>query len=230
MDKKSSQTMMSNTDQEIIRVITVDDHDIVLRGLAAGLSLFDDIDLVAEASDAARAIQLCRDLKPDVLVVDLLLADSSLSGIDVIRKVLLESAKTQVIALTHYSDSDLVCLALQAGAISYILKNVSINELAATIRRAYHGQSTLAPEAAHVLMNRTVGPQRESITLTHRERDILHLMVKGMSNPEIASHLTISRSTVKNHVSNILAKIGASTRTEAVVITLEHNLLNTSVS
>ncbi|MCC6616377.1 MAG: response regulator transcription factor [Anaerolineae bacterium] len=218
--------MPSNADKNVIRVITVDDHDIVLRGLAAGLALFDDINLIADASNAVQAIELCRNLRPDVLVVDLLLEQSSLSGIDVIRSVHQESANTQVIALTNYSESDLICLALEAGAISYILKNVTMDELVTAIRRAYVGQSTLAPEAAHVLMNRTVGTPRKPIALTRRERDVLQLMVKGLSNPEIANRLTISRSTVKNHVSNILAKIGASTRTEAVVITLEHNLLD----
>jgi len=222
--------MLSKADKTIIRVITVDDHDIVLRGLAAGLSLFDDIDLIAEASDGEQAIALCRELKPDVLVLDLRLTDSSLSGVDVIRKVVVDAPEIRIVALTNYSDSDLVCLALQAGAISYILKNVTIDELASTIRRASEGQSTLAPEAANVLMNRTVGIHSKHIALTNRERDVLQLMVKGMSNPEIANQLTISRSTVKNHVSNILAKIGASTRTEAVIIALEQRLLDRSGS
>lgn len=218
--------MLPNIDKKVIRVITVDDHDIILQGLSAGLSLFDDIDLAAQTSTAEDAVKLCRELKPDVLVLDLLLPTSNLSGIDVIREVQVNAPATRVIVLTNYSDSDFVCAALQAGAISYILKNVTIDELVSTIRRAAYGQSTLAPEAAQVLMNRTVGISHKHAALTNRERDVLQLMVKGMSNPEIARRLTISRSTVKNHVSNILSKIGASTRTEAVIITLEHKLLD----
>jgi NarL family two-component system response regulator LiaR len=131
-----------------------------------------------------------------------------------------------VIALTSFREDDLVQGALQAGAIGYLLKNISADELASAIRAAFAGRSTLAPEAAEVLIKATTTPaEAQQEGLTGRELEILQMMVSGESNPEIAERLVVSRSTVKFHVSNILMKLGATTRTEAVAIALQKGLV-----
>ncbi len=132
---------------------------------------------------------------------------------------------TQVIALTSYKDEDLVQQALEAGAIGYLLKDVSADDLAAAIRAAHAGKSTLAPEAAQVLIQTATRPPSPGHDLTVRELEVLQLMVSGQTNPEIAASLVVSPSTVKYHVSNILSKLGAASRTEAVAVALQNNLV-----
>lgn len=211
------------TGPDAIRVMIVDDHAVVRSGLSAFLLAFDDLEYVGDARGGAEAVQRCRDLRPDVILMDLVMPD--VDGAEATRRIKETCPDVQVIALTSYREDDLVQGALKAGALSYLLKNVSADELAAAIRAAYAGRPTLAPEAAQVLINAAREPAAAEDELTARELDVLRLLVRGESNPDIARQLFLSRSTVKFHVSNILMKLGAATRTEAVAMALQRRLV-----
>jgi NarL family two-component system response regulator LiaR len=205
-----------------IRVMVVDDHPVVRRGLEAVLRAYDDLLWVGEACDGPEAITLCQRLQPDVVLMDLLLP--TLDGVEAIRRIRRQSPQVQLIALTSVHDELWVQRALGAGAIAYLLKSATADELVAAIRRAHEGHATLGSEAAEALIHATLHePPFEA--LTSREREVLALMVKGLSNPAIARRLVVSRSTVKFHVSSILAKLGAGGRTEAVALALERHLV-----
>jgi NarL family two-component system response regulator LiaR len=200
----------------------VDDHAVVRSGLSAFLLAFDDLEYVGEATGGADAVRKCVALKPDVILMDLVMPD--VDGAQATRQIKETCPEVQVIALTSYKEDDLVQGALKAGALSYLLKNVSADELATAIREAHAGRPTLAPEAAQVLIKAATEPAQEE-GLTTRELEILTLMVRGDSNPDIAEKLFVSRSTVKFHVSNILMKLGAATRTEAVAMAVQRKLV-----
>ena len=205
----------------------VDDHAVVRSGLSAFLLAFDDLTCVGEAEGGADAVEKCRAARPDVVLMDLVMPE--VDGAEATRRIKEACPTVQVIALTSYKEDDLVQGALQAGAISYLLKNVSADELAGAIRAAHAGRSTLAPEAAEVLIRATTAPPAPAAAehgLTARELEILALMVGGESNPDIAGRLFLSRSTVKFHVSNILMKLDAGSRTEAVAIALQRGLVS----
>jgi len=205
-----------------IKVMIVDDHAVVRSGLSAFLLAFDDLEHVGDATGGADAVSKCISLRPDVVLMDLVMPD--VDGAEATRRIKEACPEVQVIALTSYKEDDLVQGALKAGALSYLLKNVSADELAGAIRAAYAGRPTLAPEAAAVLIKAaTESPEEDG--LTRRELEILELMVGGLSNPDIAEKLFVSRSTIKFHVSNILMKLGAATRTEAVAIALQRKLV-----
>ena len=205
-----------------IKVMIVDDHAVVRSGLSAFLLAFDDLEHVGDATGGADAVGKCVSLRPDVVLMDLVMPE--VDGAEATRRIKEACPEVQVIALTSYKEDDLVQGALKAGALSYLLKNVSADELAGAIRAAYAGRPTLAPEAAEVLIKAaTESPEEDG--LTRRELEILELMVAGESNPDIAEKLFVSRSTVKFHVSNILMKLGAATRTEAVAIALQRKLV-----
>jgi len=205
-----------------IKVMIVDDHAVVRSGLSAFLLAFDDLEHVGDATGGADAVGKCIALRPDVVLMDLVMPD--VDGAEATRRIKEACPEVQVIALTSYKEDDLVQGALKAGALSYLLKNVSADELAGAIRAAHAGRPTLAPEAAEVLIKAaTESPEEDG--LTRRELEILELMVTGSSNPDIAEKLFVSRSTIKFHVSNILMKLGAATRTEAVAIALQRKLV-----
>jgi len=206
-----------------IRVMIVDDHAVVRSGLSAFLFAFDDLEYVGEATGGADAVGKCVSLRPDVILMDLVMPD--VDGAEATRRIKETCPEVQVIALTSYKEDELVQGALKAGALSYLLKNVSADELANAIRAAHAGRPTLAPEAAQVLIRATTDPPGQEEGLTKRELDILRLMVAGESNPDIAAKLFVSRSTVKFHVSNILMKLGATSRTEAVAMALHRKLV-----
>jgi NarL family two-component system response regulator LiaR len=206
-----------------IRVLIADDHDIVRSGLSVLLDTFDDLELVADAGGGEEAIYLCKQHVPDVLLIDLMMP--GVNGVQAIQTIHASCPEIQIIALTNFKEEKLVHAALQAGAISYLLKNVSIDELANAVRAAYGGRATLAPEAVQALVSTATRPPEPGHDLTNREIEVLALIVEGMNNREIAEDLTISRSTVKNHVSSILSKLGVSNRAEAVVIALQHDLV-----
>lgn len=206
-----------------IDILIVDDHDIVLRGLEVSLATFDDITVVGNASSGYEAIAKCNQLKPDILLLDLMMPD--IDGIGVIEAIRDNALNMPVIVLTNFKDATLVQGALEAGATSYLLKNVSVEELGSAIRKAIRGKSTLAPEAAQVLITSMTKPKAEDFDLTDREIEVLHLLTTGISNREIAQRLVISSSTVKNHVSSIIAKLGVSSRTEAATKALKLNLI-----
>ncbi|HEX9030058.1 MAG TPA: response regulator transcription factor [Anaerolineales bacterium] len=210
------------TGQTPIRILLVDDHDMVRRGLAVFLLAYDDLVLVGEAANGAEALDKCAALGPDVVLMDLMMP--VMDGIAATRAIRTRYPDTQVIALTSFSEEKLVENALQAGAIGYLFKNVSVDDLAAAIRAARAGQPTLAPEATRVLIQKATRPAAPGQDLTDREREVLKLLVEGRSNPEIAEQLSLSRSTVKTHVSHILEKLGASSRVEVVTLAIRHKL------
>ena len=202
-----------------IRVLLVDDHRMVRSGLAAFLSAFDDLELVGEAEDGQQAVQLCSERSPNVVLMDLVMP--RMDGPAATRAIRERHPQIQVIALTSFEEEKLVQGVMEAGAIGYLLKSVSPDKLAEAIRDAHAGRPTLAPEAAQALIHAATRPPAPAYDLTPREQDVLKLMVEGLSNPEIADRLVIGRATVKFHVSNILGKLGASSRTEAVALALQ---------
>jgi len=208
----------------IIRVMIVDDHSVVRSGLSTFLMTYDDMEMVTEASNGEQAVNLCSKAHPDVVLMDLVMP--GMDGATATRKIREKCPEIQVIALTSFKERDLVQGALQAGAIGYLLKDVSANELANAIRAAFAGKPTLAPEAAEALIQATRHPAEEiGFDLTEREHEVLALMVEGLNNNQIAERLVISKSTAKFHVSSVLSKLNATSRTEAVATALKHNLV-----
>lgn len=211
------------TEDNPIRVLVVDDHAVVRSGLATFLHACDDLVLAGEASDGEEAVRRCSELRPDVVLMDLVMP--VMDGATATRAIREKCPHVQVIALTSFKEEDLVQGALEAGAIGYLLKNISGDELVTAIRAAHAGRPTLAPEAARALIHAATRPPAPGADLTGRELEILGLMVKGLNNSQIAERLVVSRSTVKFHVSNVLSKLGVASRTEAVAIALQHHLL-----
>jgi len=206
-----------------VRVMVVDDHAVVRSGLSAFLMACEDLEFVGEASGGLEAVRKCPELRPDVVLMDLVMPE--VDGSEATRLIREACPHVQVIALTSYKEEDLVQGALKAGAIGYLLKNVTADELANAIRAAHAGRPTLAPEAAEVLIRAATHRDEPGPGLTERELEILRLMVDGLSNPDIAKKLFVSRSTVKFHVSNILMKLGAASRTEAVSMAIHGQLV-----
>jgi NarL family two-component system response regulator LiaR len=206
-----------------IRVMLVDDHTMVRRGLVTFLNVYDDLELAGEAESGQEAIQLCAQLQPDVVLMDMVMPD--MDGATTTRLIRKQSPSIQVLALTSFKEEILVQSALQAGAIGYLLKDVSADELAQAIRAAHAGRATLSPEAAQALVHAASQPPAPEHNLTERERVVLTLMVEGLNNTQIAARLTVSPSTIKSHVSNILSKLDVVSRTEAVAFALRHKLI-----
>lgn len=207
-----------------IRVIVVDDHDMVRRGLAAFLDIQPDLELVGEATNGAQALPLCKRLQPDVVLMDLIMPE--MDGVTALQTIRAKWPEIQVIALTSFPEQELVQRALRAGAIGYLLKNVTVDELAGAIRAAHHGRATISPEATQALIQTAFQPPKPAAGLTSREAEVLSLLVEGLSNPEIADKLSVSRSTARAHVSNILTKLGADNRAEAVTLAFRHKLVS----
>lgn len=208
-----------------IRVMIVDDHDIVRRGLSMFLNGFDDLMLVGEAANGPDAIRTCNEVQPNIVLMDMMLPDTD--GVTLTRAIKAQNAAVKVVMLTSSKDADLIQAALQAGAIGYMLKNISVEEMVNTIRMAHAGKAVLAPEAAQVLINLASQPRNAplSYNLTERERTVLHLMVEGLNNQEIADQMFVSRATVKAHVSTILSKLGVQNRIEAVRLAVQQSLI-----
>ena len=207
-----------------IRVMLVDDHAVVRSGLATFLMTCDDMELVGEAESGEQALARCPLLKPDVVLMDLVMP--GMDGATATRRLREVCPDVQVIVLTSFKEQELVQGALQAGAIGYLLKDVTAAELASAIRAASMGKPTLAPEAAQALIQATRYPaEKVGFDLTEREREVLALMVEGLNNNQIAQRLVVSPSTAKFHVSSVLSKLGATTRTEAVAIALQNKLV-----
>lgn len=197
-------------------------------GLKFFLMAFNDLRLVGEAASGEEAISLCQELQPDVILMDLMMP--GMNGAETTRQIISHWPGVRIIVLTSFQEAELVQEALQAGAIGYLLKNVSADDLSNAIRTVYAGRPTLAPEATQALIEATIQPPPPGQDLTPRELDVLALMIKGKTNPEIATDLTIGLSTVKFHVSSILDKLGVSSRTEAVATAWEHQLVESSDS
>lgn len=207
-----------------IRVMIVDDHDMVRDGLRLMLETCDDLEVAGEARDGGAALMVCEREKPDVILMDLTMPDKD--GIEATKEILAKYPDIRIIVLTSFNSPGMVEKSLKAGAISYLKKNVSMDELAEAIRDAYQGKSTLSPEATEELISITVQPPQLGHDLTDREWDVLKLLVKGLHNRQIADQLHISSSTVKHHVSSILKKLCANNRSEAVVVALENDLVD----
>jgi NarL family two-component system response regulator LiaR len=212
------------TEADRVRVMIVDDHAVVRSGLAAFLQAFDDLELAGEAASGQDAVRVYQDMHPDVVLMDLMMP--GMDGAVATRTIRKQRPQTQVIALTSFREEELVQAVLQAGAIGYLLKSVSADELAAAIRAAHAGRPTLAPEVAQALIGVIMQPHGLGHDLTPREREVLALMIGGLSNTEIAERMVISRSTVKFFVSSILAKLGVTSRVEAVAIAVQRHLVN----
>jgi NarL family two-component system response regulator LiaR len=202
----------------------VDDHTMVRRGLATFLKVFDDLQLAGEAESGAAAIQLCGEILPDVILMDMVMPD--MDGAAATRAIRQQFPQVQVIALTSFKEGDLVKNALEAGAIGYLLKDVSADELVQAIRAAHAGRATLSSEAAQALVETANQPPPPGLDLTEREREVLSLMIEGLNNTQIAGRLSVSPSTVKSHVSNILSKLGVASRTEAVTLALRNRIVS----
>ena len=204
---------------ETISVLLVDDHQVVRQGVRAFLDALNDIKVVAEAESGEEAVRLSAEHVPDVILMDLLMP--GMDGVEATRKVKDVSPRTQVVVLTSYHQDEHIFPALQAGAISYILKDVEMVDLAEAIRQAAQGQATLHPRVASRVIKELHGPRRDELNpfveLTSRELDVLKLIANGLSNQDIADQLFISHNTVKGHVSNILSKLHLADRTQAAV-------------
>jgi NarL family two-component system response regulator LiaR len=209
-------------DTRTIRVMLVDDHNVVRSGLATFLRAYDDLTLVGEARNGLEAVSLCKRVTPDVILMDLMMPE--MDGIAATRAILADYPQVKIIAMTSFEEESLVQGVLAAGAISYLLKNVTAGELAKAIRDAVSGKSTLSPEAARVLIQSTRPSKEPAPDLTEREREVLNLVVQGKSNQQIAEALVISIATVKAHISSILSKLGVSSRAEAIAFAIKHKL------
>jgi two-component system, NarL family, response regulator LiaR len=212
---------------EAIRVLLVDDHAVVREGLRAFLELQDGLEVVGEAGDGEEAVALAEQLRPDVVLMDLVMP--KLDGVGAMRELRRRQPATRVIALTSFLDDERLLPAIQAGAAGYLLKDVRPAELARAVRTAYAGEAMLDPAAAARLVEAVAqgatpaaaAPER----LTRREHEVLELIARGRSNKRIAFELGIAEKTVKAHVGRLLAKLGVSDRTEAAVLAVREGLV-----
>ena len=211
------------TEQSIIRVMTVDDHEIMRGGIRFVLLAFDDLKLVAEARSGQEALQLCGETQPDVILMDMKMPN--MDGVATTQAIKNTFPDVQIVALTSYYESDLVQRVMQAGAVGYVLKDTSKDDLADAIRTARSGRTYLAPEAANALLDAPSKGQCLGADLTSRERRILALLTKGLSNTQIGVKLERSPFTVRHHVSRIIAKLGAANRAEAAALAVQHGLV-----
>jgi two-component system, NarL family, response regulator LiaR len=207
-----------------IQVLLVDDHNVVRSGLATFLKAFEDLKLVGEAKNGVEAIRFCRQVKPDVILMDLKMPE--MDGVAATQAILAEYPEIKIIAMTSFDEADLVHDVLAAGAIGYLLKNITAGELAKAIRDAASGKSTLSPEAARVLIQATRPTKQPTWDLTEREMDVLRLVVQGKSNQQIADAMVITLATVKAHVSNILDKLQVSSRSEAIAYAIKNKIVS----
>ena len=212
---------------EKIKVLIVDDHQVVRQGLRTFLELQEDILVVGEASDGLMAVEMVRELEPDVVLMDLVMPN--LDGIAATRQVRSMGVATKVITLTSFNENDKVFPSIQAGACSYLLKDVSPDDLVDAIQAAYRGETRLHPDITRKLMEKVtqpVKPHRESQVedLTERELEVVRLVARGCSNREIARELVISEKTVKTHVSNILSKLHLDDRTQLAIYAIKKDL------
>jgi two-component system, NarL family, response regulator LiaR len=211
------------SERKSIRILMVDEHAVVRSGLGAVLMTYDDMKLVGEANNGEEAVRMCQTLKPDVVLMDLMMP--VMDGVTATRLIHEKQPDIRIIALTSFGEREWVEGAFKAGATGYLLKTVSANELINAIKAAMEGKTSLSPEAAQVLVQGLKKPKADTVDLTEREREILSLLVEGLSNHDIAERLVVSQSTVKFHVSNVLSKLGVATRTEAVALALKNKMV-----
>lgn len=215
--------MAEDRGYKVIRVMIVDDHAMTRTGLKFFIKAFDDLEFVGEASSGEEGLALCAQTQPDVILMDMMMP--GLDGAQTIHLIRQRYPQVQIIALTSFQEDDLVERALKSGAIGYLLKNISAQELATAIRAAYTGHPTVAPEVTEVLVKATRQEAKPGRDLTEREQEVLTLLVEGLANAQIAERLVISQATVKYHVRGILSKLNAASRAEAVSLAWQHNLV-----
>ncbi|MCP4360439.1 MAG: response regulator transcription factor [Chloroflexi bacterium] len=210
-----------------IRLLIVDDHKVVRNGLKIFISLYDDIEIVGEAKNGRLALAQCAETHPDVILMDLMMP--VMDGPAAIRLIREQYPQIQIVALTSFEEEELVQQAMAAGAIGFLYKDVEEEELVGAIRAARAGKSVLALEAVQALVKQATKPLAPFTIdpLTEREREILTLMAQGLTNPQIAQELVISDSTVRFHTHNIFNKLQVQRRTEAVVVAMQNNLIDT---
>jgi NarL family two-component system response regulator LiaR len=213
------------SDRGPIRALSVDDHEIMRGGIHYLLLAVDDIELVGEARNGEDAIHLCETLHPDVILMDMRMP--GMDGIETTQLIRERYPGIQILALTSFEEEEMIQQAMQAGAIGYLQKGISIDELADAIRSAHAGKPTLSPEAFNVLVqSSTSQPQEPDFDLSERELQVLAMLVQGLSNPEISHRLVITEATVKFHVSNLLRKLDAANRTEAAALAIQYDLVS----
>lgn len=209
----------------MIRVLLVDDHGVVRRGLRGYLEMLDDIEVIGEADNGLTGVELSAELTPDVVLMDLVMP--KLDGIAAIGRIKAAQPQVQVVALTSFIEEEKVIAALEAGASGFILKDAEADDVAAAIRAAHNDEVHLDPEAARILAKgmRTRSAAPAVDPLTGRELEVLALVGRGLSNKEIATALGITERTARTHVSNILGKLGLASRTQAALYAVDHRLV-----
>lgn len=217
---------MGMVQDQKINIMIVDDHDMVRVGLKMSIEKNEGFHVVIQAKDGNEALELYQEYQPDVVLMDLLMSD--VGGVEATRRIIEVDPNAKIIALTSYDDDSLIHAAIEAGVISYLLKDISIQVLVHAIQAAYEGESVLAQQATQALMRATQG-KIPGYDLTPSELRVLKLVTNGLSNAEIAQELVISKSTVKKHVSKILGKLDVSNRAEAAVVAVKNSLINIDV-
>ena len=207
----------------IIRILLVDDHSMVRASLASFLDSFDDIDVVGQAHNGAAGVNACADLQPDVVLMDLIMPE--MNGVEAITHIRQQQPQVRILALTSFKEDTLVHDALRAGASGFLLKDDSTDQLVEAVRDVYAGKTVMTPEAMRALLNTPRPEDPAPSRLTERETEILKYLVQGLTNKQIADKLTLSIATIKFHVSSILAKLNATSRTEAVAIALQEGII-----
>lgn len=214
-----------------IRLLIVDDHAIVRRGMKALLTEIDGITVIGEATDGAEAIEQAAALKPDVILMDLMMPN--VNGIEAIQQISSEHADIGILALTSFASDDKVFPAIKAGALGYMLKNADLEELVAAIRQVHNGEPSLHPNIARKVLRELRQPQEERAPapeqLTARELEVLQLISKGMSNQEIANQLVVAEPTVRTHVSRILDKLHLANRVQATLYAMREGLTSPDI-
>ena len=205
-----------------IKVLIVDDHPVVRTGLTTMLYAFDDLDLIGDAGSGPEALARCQENRPDVILMDIVMPD--MDGLATTRAVLAQHPKVRIIVLTSFPEADLVEKAVDAGAAGYLVKNAPIDSLADAIRTVNAGQPVFAPEVTQALIQTRPHAPRLGHDLSEREREVLALVVDGLSNREIAARLSISPATVRHHVSACISKLGAANRAQAAALAVAHHL------
>jgi two-component system, NarL family, response regulator LiaR len=212
-----------------IRLLIVDDHELVRQGLRGFLELQDDFAIVGEGATGVDAVEMAADLKPDIVLLDLIMPE--MDGVEATRRILSADPDTRIVILSSFSDEDNVFPAIQAGAMGYILKDISPDDLADTLRETHKGKTQIHPDIARKLMQKVQQPDppnggsSPADELTARETDVLKCIGRGQSNKEIADELSISHMTVKTHVSNLLSKLGLYDRTQAAIFAIKEGIV-----
>ncbi len=209
----------------MIKVLFVDDHEMVRIGVSAYLSAQSDIEVIGEADNGLKAVELAMELRPDIILMDLVMPE--MDGIEATKRIIEKWPEAKIIIVTSFLDDEKVYPALEAGATSYMLKTSKASEIARAVRSTFQGQSVLEPEVTGKMMEKLRRPKVTELhdQLTNREMEILLLMTQGKTNQEIADELYIALKTAKVHVSNILSKLAVQDRTQAVIYAFKHSLV-----